>query len=669
MNSTPPPAQERKFRIKVLGRTLEHLGVQMYKRRDVAIAELVANAWDAGANEVRLQLPEQAAYQPATSSVVLHDNGRGMEPDEVQDHYLVVGRNRRRDGSEIVAGRPVMGRKGVGKLAGFGLASEMTVITWRQGLSTTFVLRSDELKREDGVVDDVEIRGQLRPVPPGQGSTGTTITLSGLKHVTPIDIEALRESLARRFSRRVKGEMRIVVNGVPLEDPALDLEKRIPETGVIDENIGEGQVVHYHYAFNRTVLQHAEMRGFTVYVRGKTAQAPPFFFGVEGHASGQHGTRYLTGEIEADFLDTGPGDEEDLIATDRQEIDWEAAQTQAFRAWGERLSRKALKEWADRKGKRMEEWILEDRLIQDRIGKLDGSSQNQIRRFLRQLSLVEGETDNARSLADALVQAYEFKHFYDMVSAIEGVADDPEALRSLLTHLRDWEVLESRAVLEIIRGRLAIVEKFHSMIINDAPETAHHRGDDNMHDLIGRYPWLLNPEWQVLAEEKTITKQLHEWHQADETDEELRQRYDFLALGDEGKLIVVEIKRSAHSVILKDLQMLEEYRERLQKGDSRDIHMVMICGGNLSISSQQQEIWVRRRDGEILPWANAHGRAKSHYEHYRALLERNLGDPAFARKEAEIAQTRKVLAVGSAYRDRAERGAGLGPQDANGVDE
>src|SRR5689334_15608636 len=36
----------RTFTITVLGRLLELLGLQMYKRRDIALAELVANCWD-----------------------------------------------------------------------------------------------------------------------------------------------------------------------------------------------------------------------------------------------------------------------------------------------------------------------------------------------------------------------------------------------------------------------------------------------------------------------------------------------------------------------------------------------------------------------------------------------------------------------------------------------
>jgi HSP90 family molecular chaperone len=127
-------ARKRTFFIKVMGRTLEHLGVQMYKRRDVAIAELVANSWDAGASNVYINAPAPEEYDQVASTIVIIDDGSGMKEEQVEDEYLVVGRNRRRDGGlethiDGVESRPVMGRKGIGKLAGFGIASKMSVTT------------------------------------------------------------------------------------------------------------------------------------------------------------------------------------------------------------------------------------------------------------------------------------------------------------------------------------------------------------------------------------------------------------------------------------------------------------------------------------------------------------------------------------------------------------
>jgi len=84
---------DRIFHITVLGRTLEHLGTQMYKRRDVAIAELVANCWDAGAENVAITLPADGPYDPDTSQVNVADDGVGMSDDEVENNYLVIGRN------------------------------------------------------------------------------------------------------------------------------------------------------------------------------------------------------------------------------------------------------------------------------------------------------------------------------------------------------------------------------------------------------------------------------------------------------------------------------------------------------------------------------------------------------------------------------------------------
>jgi len=49
------------------------------------------------------------------------------------------------------------------------------------------------------------------------------------------------------------------------------------------------------------------------------AQATPFFFNLSGGISGQVGLEYLTGQVEADFLDGT----EDCIATDRQSVNWQ----------------------------------------------------------------------------------------------------------------------------------------------------------------------------------------------------------------------------------------------------------------------------------------------------------------------------------------------------------
>jgi len=665
--TTKSSTKARDYHLTVLGRTLEHLGVQMYKRRDVAIAELVANCWDAGATTVRISVPEPAAYDPGTSIITITDNGSGMTEDGIQDSYLVVGRNRREVGDLGLPDRPVMGRKGVGKLAGFGLASRMTMVTWRDGQSIELTLDVLKLKTEDNSASNVTIPATIGKTPEQTESpAGTRITLAGLKHKSSMDIGKLIEALARRFTRHIRGQMTITVNGQQVNDPGLVFEQCVPQDMDTYENaaLPDGSQVKYHYGFTKSVIQSTQMRGFTIYVRGKTAQAPPFFFDVEGTAPGQHDTKYLTGEIEADFLDDGNDDESDLISTDRQEIDWESERAHQLLEWGAGLTRRALRDRSSLRGKMMVGWVLDDPDLNKRIRRLDTESQKQIKKYLGVLGEAEAERDRALELANALVRAYEYQQFSDVIRNVEDASSDPEQLHILLEKLVEWKVIESRAILEIIKGRLGILDKFHSMIVNNAPETASSVDTNNMHDLIAGYPWLLNPEWQVLSEEKTISKQLSEWDRANmATDSDKQLRYDFLALGDDKRLVVIEIKRSGHAVTLDELQRLETYMERLTKGAGRNVSMLLVHGGTVDVSPQVLKTWETREDAELRTWGVIYSKTRAYYEHYRAILEGDVGSISFAAKQQEVAATRTVLQQNNVHRGVEKRVGGIGPQD------
>ncbi len=555
-----------------------------------------------------------------------------------------------------------MGRKGIGKLAGFGLAKQMTVETWKKGFGVRFTLDISNLKQDDNVAKDVPIYWEsIKPLEPW-GSSGTRIVLSGLKHRTPLEPEPLELSLARRFTRSIRGEMVIKVGDDALPDPTPPLDYRYPNEGTLEHTLDNGKVVRFWYGFAHDVIKVRELRGFSVLVNGKVAQAPPFFFDVEATASGQHSTKYVIGEIEADFIDTGVDDDSDVIATDRQEIDWEAQAVIHLKTWGERLSRKVLAECRDFRGKRTVKEVYDDPDLSRRINKLDQTSQLQIRRFLIDLSLREGD-DSTLKLADALVRAYEFRQFHDVIEEIEKAADDPNQLAAFLTRLKDWKTLESRAVLEIIEGRLDIIDRFEALIVNDAAETAHRRGDTNMHDAVAGFPWLLDPDWQVLAEEKTVTKQLVEWGAVDIPEDE-KERYDFLALSDGSQDVVVEIKRSGHPVTFDETSRLLKYKERLSKSRP-NIVAVLIYGGTLDLSAGEITSWEQAEDRQLRKWSEIFRHSREMYERYRAVLKADIDHPNFAMAQRELVQTRSVVSKGTFYRNQEARKSGLGVQDAD----
>src|SRR5579859_1020537 len=99
--------------------TIEHLGLKLYSSLPPVIGELVSNAWDADATEVHISLPDGEINDD--SELIVRDTGNGMDPSELQQKYLFIGRNRREEERTDVSsgGRLVTGRKGLGKLSAF----------------------------------------------------------------------------------------------------------------------------------------------------------------------------------------------------------------------------------------------------------------------------------------------------------------------------------------------------------------------------------------------------------------------------------------------------------------------------------------------------------------------------------------------------------------------
>ena len=120
----------------------------MYSTLPPVIGELVSNAWDADAEEVKIVLPTTAFSDQ--SEIIIEDNGDGMTDEEVRNAYLIIGRDRRQaEGKQQTAkGRPIMGRKGIGKFSAFGIAGEIEIETVSKGQNSRFIMNINELQQQ-----------------------------------------------------------------------------------------------------------------------------------------------------------------------------------------------------------------------------------------------------------------------------------------------------------------------------------------------------------------------------------------------------------------------------------------------------------------------------------------------------------------------------------------
>ncbi len=138
---------EGSFPIEVGSRFIELFSENLYSSPNKAFEELVANSWDAGATGVYVHIPEVAAREK--DAVWVLDNGVSMDYDGLKVLWTITSGHKRQDGK---AERPPIGKFGIGKLATYILAKEITYICKAaDGVIRTVSLNYAEVESQKGV--------------------------------------------------------------------------------------------------------------------------------------------------------------------------------------------------------------------------------------------------------------------------------------------------------------------------------------------------------------------------------------------------------------------------------------------------------------------------------------------------------------------------------------
>ena len=213
--------QDRRYEMNISLGIIDHLGLNLYSNTPAVVSEVIANAWDADATRVEITIDENA------NSIIVSDNGHGMDLDEINRRYLLVGYRRRDEqGPETPNGRRPMGRKGIGKLSLFSIGSRIFVHTKKRGSHPeAFLMDAHDIRR---TVEEQETTARARnesmtprycpdSVPFDQASLmsdgGTTVKIMDLKRqLTGASVVGLRKRIARRFGL-LADDFEIVVNG------------------------------------------------------------------------------------------------------------------------------------------------------------------------------------------------------------------------------------------------------------------------------------------------------------------------------------------------------------------------------------------------------------------------------------------------------------------------
>jgi len=588
------------YQMRISRMTVDKLGVRLYDRVSAVVAELIANAYDADAENVTVQVPLSSllAKRNHTSNEVeefeylieVKDDGHGMTPTDANENFLWVGKNRRDHSSQGSLSkymkRRVMGRKGIGKLAPFGICKIIEVIsaggkrTDKGYIVSHFIMDYDKILEHTDQPVEIE-KGEYDCT--FRQQSGTIIRLKNFLPKRVPNQETFHRQLSVRFGLP-QSEFRIHVIDTrnPTENPPFDV-------GRYDIPLMEGTRIDYTDCFiklengknlpisgwmglAKNAYKNEEMAGVRIYSRGKIVATTRDFEKPAGYTGEFTLRSYLVGEIHAEWIDADDGD--DLITTDRQDILWESNYGRALREWGANQI-KAIGA-ASRKPRRdlVEHLFLEVSALQSRahdyfadnevaemaislgkqIGRLASEDELKDQEYVNDLTNVILTVAPHMALMEAFQQFSKEALGYDR--GIEGLID-------LFSKTR---IAEMASYAQIASERVAAIRRLEKVIGSDASES-------DLQAIIAGAPWLIESTWTPITMNQSLKLFVRRFEKyfLDQFNKEVilaidnqGKRPDFTLTYLGQKLHIIEIKAVGHSFSDRDWNRLHNYLQAFE---------------------------------------------------------------------------------------------------------
>ena len=657
-----------KYRMTISRLTVDKLGVRLYDKASAVIAEQVANSYDADAKKVEIIAPMGELLATKSAGVVkdkglqikIIDDGIGMTPEEVNSFYLKVGAERRKDprrgDTSKIYGRKVMGRKGVGKLAPFGICQRIEILSSggkpvkgedEKGKSATGYLTAHLILDREKILEDVdtayepevgEFDGIVRP------KKGTTLTLTGFAHRRVPEIGDLQRQLAQRFGLRSPtwgvtlidllktkkdADYSRTIGDFPIElmdSTRISFKEDGKTFGPDGEDIPDIKAgfdygdkffsVTGWVGYSKHPYKDDLMAGIRIYCRGKIATQTDVFNRKAGF-TGEHSVRsYLVGELHADWLDAN----EDLIQTDRRDILWSDELGEAFERWGQKIIRKIGLLSRDPMRKRTWEIFQETSKLEAKIeSTFPGEDQKEIREKAWELAKMVAQRIRPEELDDTEHVQYLVQLSLTLAPHItldhklrEAAGEASSPLGVVTSILRTARVAELSSFGMIAHERVKVIRKIETL--KDDSDTK----EATFQELIEQTPWLIDPQWSPITANQSFNTLKDEFCTffKKETGKEIRlgdfsepeKRADFVLSNQDGVLQLIEIKRPGYKLSNTDMERIDTYVRVMDKflklqGHEEfrkifhDFRVTLVCDG-LSLKGMAETAFRGLIDGD-----------------------------------------------------------------------
>jgi len=526
---------------------------------EYALTELVANAWDAGATEVSLCIPEKEG-----ENISISDNGIGLTPEQFENRWMMLGYDRlKHQGREVEFPphigdhtRYAYGRNGIGRHAMLCFNDEYCVSTNQGNAFSKF-----NIKLSSGENAFVVTSKQVTE----KAGYGTTIQAKVTRNLP--DAHDIRNVISARFIHDPK--FTISVNGEVLDLAGLQGADK-PVTHFL-KNCGKIEVI---VVDTNKSARTKQKQGFAFWVQGRLVGEPNWTLDnvTPIDARTKFGRRF-TILVKCDVM------ESEVLP------DWSGFKK------GENRSNlfNFLCKFATEKYKSFSEEKITDtkkealkKNLSD-IRTLNRTAKVEITTFVDSV-LEHDPTIASNSLSTAIQAVINLQQTKSGQRLLEKLStlpsDDIDALDQLLS---EWSVQDAMTVLDEIDRRIATIRAIEILAEKEDTDELH-----TLHPLVTESRWLFGPEFEACeyASNNSLKNAVNKVFKVDSSNEDYqnaRKRPDLLFLPDSTlsavaledfedngnmveikKVLLLELKKGNSTIRRTELNQAEEYIEEIR---------------------------------------------------------------------------------------------------------
>jgi hypothetical protein len=434
---------------------------------DVALTELVANAWDAGASFVDITIPLEKQ-----NALVVADDGHGMSAAQFKGRWMTLAYDRVKHQGPNVEFPPerkelrrrAYGRNGVGRHGLLCFADRYEVETWREGKCAQFVVSTHSQQTPFIIESESTIQ---------KDGHGSRLSVVVERHIP--DADHIREIISARFLHDPQFVVRVNGQSISLPEHSGLIEKTVLR--ITSTLSAEAFVVDSTKAARSTLYQ-----GIAFWVNNRLVGTPGWIVGntaiLDGRA--RFAKRYaIVVRVGAEWI---PEVEED----------WARFKTtDAVRTLNEAVCRYALEMFEKLSANFIEE-SSEDALIRNReqFKELSTLGRIEVASFTQSL-VKQHPTINPETLAMAVQAVINLEKSRSGAALLEKLTQlDDSDIAGLDRLLGQWTVRDALSVLDEIDHRLAVIVAIEKLCGDTNTDELH-----TLHPLVTQARWLFGPEF------------------------------------------------------------------------------------------------------------------------------------------------------------------------------